>query len=148
MKKKRAKAIAKLVEQLPVSYEVRDHTQMFKGKDLTPESKAEAGHEFHDEQHYLGTRKEVFVINHYKRIKKKYAEKGTQGIIDYLEWLNLHNQMMALKYKDGDIQQVPEKIMKIARGGVNKFWRLLMIFLFSFVKVFQNESLGELQDDK
>lgn len=141
MKKKRSKALAQLASILPPAYIIRPHTEsapLWKWYELRDAGKVEVELPPMDEENadqiLSLTYKTTEVLNHHRRLKKVYSEKGEQGIKEYIVWLDAHNRRWAKRLEG--IEQVPKGLLDIARSNIGSFWKMLIAFLFSFVSVF------------
>lgn len=140
MKKKHLKALKILSERLPVSYDYRKHSKYSFQGDLKGSQKAKYDGIFEDNEVMRIKGYQLFKINHYKKLKSAYRNKAEQGIIDYINWLKEHNKFLSEKFEELDIQEINQNILDIVKKGASNFWANLIAFIYSFIKIFQNES--------
>lgn len=154
MKKSRSKALKKLAELLPDAYYNRDHTETGTLAEI---------YRFRDENNLsfdLPTLTEenadqitsikspnLEKINHHKRLKKAYTEKGTEGVQQYLVWLDGHNKRFAKRYKDLNVERLPDGLLKIAKMKVGSFWKQIVAFLYAFAITFLQKKMMNQMDD-
>ena len=153
MKKKKVKALAKLANLLPATYIIRDHSEgatlgeLYRlreeeGKPTDDLPSAEESKYGYDTMMRV-TSQAFDRINHLRRLKKAYKENGTQGIKDYVLWVDAHNRRIAPLLREltkAEPEEVPEGLLEIARGSVSRFWQSLVLFLYSFVATFSSSS--------
>jgi hypothetical protein len=123
MKKTQLKAISQLAKRLPASVEIQNYYALIKG-----------GKNPIDE--IIKKRAELVPINHYNRLKSAYSRNKQQGLIDYINWLDMHNKKMNKIFEELELKQVESSILKIAEKGAKGFWSNLIQFLLSFVHAF------------
>lgn len=147
MNKRRSKALKQLAELLPAAYITRNHTESgllselyeLNEKDKSLDLDLPIMTEDNCEEFFTITYPAMEVLNHHKRLKKGWKEKGTKGIQEYLIWLERHNRNFAKRMSEMEIEQLPEGLLYIAKMKVSSFWKSLMIFLFSFAMTFKSK---------
>ena len=153
MNKRRSKALKGLADMLPDAYYSRMHTESGTLSEL---------HAYRDKEgldfdlpeltelnwHRVKSIRyeSMELINHHKRLKKAWKEKKTEGIQEYIIWLNNHNIRFAKKMQM-DVKSVEEGLLKIAKMKVSSFWKSLIAFLVSFVFAFNQEEENDSVDN-
>lgn len=135
MKKKQAKALRQLAQQLPKSYEIRKHTYGVKGEDITEEQRKNIDFKIEEEKVYHRTGKILNLINHYSRLKSAWNRNKEQGLADYILWLDANNKRVNEEL-DTQMEMVSEELIEVAKGPMDKFWNNLIAFLYSFFSTF------------
>jgi len=146
MNKRRSKAIKELANMLPAAYIIRDHTESVRLHELFKMAEEHEAMNIDLPEINEDNRDKVFtlkqpameVLNHHKRLKKAWKEKGIAGIQQYIIWLDRHNRAFALRMKDMDVGQVPQGLIEIANAKISSFWKMLIAFLFSFLTIFKS----------
>lgn len=146
MKKARVKALKQLADMLPPAYITRPHTET--GKLFELWKLKEQGHnitglpeltEENSDKMFQIKYEATEILNHHKRLKRVWKQKGTEGVQEYLKWLKQHNEYWAKKMTDLKIEQLDPKLYEIAQMKVNSFWKALITFLVSFFTIFQQQ---------
>ena len=144
MKKKKAKALKQLAIALPDAFIRRPHTEtgfLWELHRLVDDGQKIEGLPVLTEENKDSVRSITYQatekLDHYRRLKKVYQEKGTKGIQEYIVWLNLHNKRWAEKMEG--IEQVEPGLLEIAKMNVSSFWKSLIVFLFSFMATFMKK---------
>jgi len=146
MNKRRSKAIKELADMLPAAYVIRDHTETATLLGLMKMAEEHEALNIDLPEVTDENRDQVFkvkgqameVLNHHKRLKKAWKEKGIAGIQQYIIWLDRHNRAFALRMKDMEVGQVPQGLIEIANAKISSFWKMLIAFLFSFLTIFKS----------
>lgn len=151
MNKQRSKALKQLAEMLPPAYITRPHTETGRLSELY--RLKDEGHQFTNElpplteenadQMFSIKYEAMEVLNHHKRLKRVWKQKGTKGIQEYLVWLKNHNEQFAKRMKDMEIEQLDPKLFEIAKMKVGSFWKSLIAFLVSFALFFKTDKTEE-----
>lgn len=140
MKKKKIKALRFLAERLPESYTVEMVGRKKLGEALTGEEinrLTDNGISVNAGQMYRFAEPQLTKIEHSRRLKRAYADKGEAGIIEYLTWLQLNNRRVAKILKKDYTEDA--LILKLIKAGAGKFWSVLLMFFYSFARTFGRE---------
>lgn len=138
MKKKDLKALKKLAEQLPISKDLQKYSIAVQGYEISDQEYDPRVTPVQAEEWYIqGGHFRLVDINHFDRMKKAYARKKEQGIIDYIEWVDANNKKLNELFENKEMERVNTHLMEIAKKGEKGFWNNLVNFLLAFIAVFQ-----------
>ena len=113
MKKAQIKALKKLAKMLPISIEHKENGQFVKGSALSESARQSAieNHGSIDSAKYYGTEKRGFVeIDHVSRLKKAWSRNKEQGLVDYIQWVDLNNIKRNKIYKSLKLENVSKEL--------------------------------------
>jgi hypothetical protein len=137
MKKPHLRALTKLAQRLPISYELITKGSLVQGSEILFNNKhKDLEFEVLAENFYKKTQKQLEVINHFNRLKRAYARNKEQGIIDYVKWVDANNKQLNEMFEELKLKEVESGIMKVIEKGANGFWRNIIQFLLAFAAVF------------
>lgn len=142
MNKSKSKALKQLAAMLPAAYIVRNHTEqaplhrLWELKDQGHNFELPAITEENADQLFSITYPATEILNHHKRLKRVFLEKGAAGIQEYIRWLDAHNRKWAEKMK---VDQVDPGLLEIASAKISSFWKMLIAWLVGFSMFFQDD---------
>lgn len=156
MKKKHALAIKQLSKLLPYSVEIVKHGVFIPGSQIETKdvhAAKEAGLIIQGDKNYIHKKLKVVEINHYRRLKRMYAQHGTKGIQMYILELDKHNQKMNEMFQDlqgmKKYERITKELIEIAKGSAKGFWKSLIFFLTAlFGAFFLNEEIEESEHEE
>jgi hypothetical protein len=141
MKKNQLKALKNLSEQLPESKELQKYSIVLQGFEINSQEYDPKQHDIQPEEWYKqGGHFRLVEIDHFNRLKKAYARKKEQGLVDYINWVDQNNIKLNQLFEDMELQRVSEEIKAIADKGAKSFWSNLLNFLFAFLQIFKPQS--------
>ena len=151
MNKARSKALKGLADILPDAYIQRQHTES--GRLYEFHKLIDEGHTFTTKLPQLNelNKDDVFsmkynafeILNHHKRLKAAWKNKGTVGIQEYLVWLKGHNERWVKLNNEHKVKELDEGLYKLAIAKAGSFWSSLIAFLFSFAMMFSKEKAAK-----
>lgn len=147
MNKRKVKAIQKLSERLPESWEIIKFGRKRMGSDIIAErGTKDIGIDILPNVVYSHPEWKSQPINHENRLRKAYNRNGEKGMMEYILQLDINNMNLPAKYKritgkvlGEKVKRVDKRIMKIAEGKASSFWSSIIKFLFAFISVFSNQ---------
>lgn len=68
---------------------------------------------------YITIKKDtLYKVNHYRRIKKAFQEKGKEGVHEYFRWVDQNNKRLNSEY---ETKLVTEVVSTILKERINEF---------------------------
>ena len=136
MKKPHLKAIKQLSQSLPKSVEVQKYSTLIKGEDIDLNEKLKADFPIYEEEWYKKKQYRLVEIDHYNRLKNAFSRNKEQGLMDYIEWVNINNKRMNKLFKELELKEVSDSLLNVVKQGSKNFWSNLIAFLFAFLHTF------------
>jgi|688.fasta_scaffold901528_2 hypothetical protein len=136
MKKTQVRALTQLAKALPPSKEIQKYSILVKGEDIDFNDKLKAQIPIEDEEWYKKKEFRIVDINHVNRLKNAFARNKEQGLMDYIEWVDMNNKRLNRVFKELELQEVDAKLMNTLKGGAKNFWSNLIRFLYAFIHTF------------
>ena len=143
MSKAKLKALKGLSNRLPKSYVLRRHgivrdlSDLHKANDEGADLELPELTEGNAGDKYKIKRQVLEPVNHYRRLKRAFSKRGTQGVREYIIWLKHNNDKLSRQFSD--IEPVPDGLLQIARSKSGNFWEGLLAFLYAFLRSFTNK---------
>ena len=60
----------------------------------------------------------LYPINHARRIKEAYINKGAQGVLDYFKWVDVNNARINMKY---DMKLISNILTEKVKASIKEF---------------------------